>query len=203
MLAPNLSATLLALQGLAAAGRSSGAASALPFLAQCQNFSATREDFDDGGFFFAPPIRCEIKRALPGAMPRAASATILMAAPPATVCSRCTPAGVAPESPRFQSCCAWLLRHAAGATHGGTWAPGRASERESLRYYHAQAFAGVLATAAPPAHLETWAADQRALLTTDLLAAQAPDGSWTNAYADSFEDDPIVAMAFAMRALQG
>ncbi len=46
-------ATVLALQGLAAAGRGGSAASALPFVAECQNFSSgVGHAFDDGGFLF-------------------------------------------------------------------------------------------------------------------------------------------------------
>jgi len=58
MLAPNISATVLALQALRAVGRETK--QALPFIESCQNFSASEPGgFNDGGFFFTPgdPVR--------------------------------------------------------------------------------------------------------------------------------------------------
>ena len=60
MLAPNISATALAVSALAAAGCAELAATARPFIERCQNFAAENPTpCDDGGFFFAldDPIR--------------------------------------------------------------------------------------------------------------------------------------------------
>ena len=60
MLAPNISATALAVGALAATGGASRALTALPFIERCQNFQEEAPTaFDDGGFFFAldDPIR--------------------------------------------------------------------------------------------------------------------------------------------------
>jgi hypothetical protein len=95
----------------------------------------------------------------------------------------------------------WLRRHAAGARHSGDWPAERSDERESLRYYHAQAFAAVLALAAALPEYNAWANKQRCALTIDLIAAQRSDGAWSGACPHSFEDDPLVATAFAVRAL--
>ena len=50
--------------------------------------------------------------------------------------------------------------------------------------------------------LRVWAREQQRALRTELLAAQQADGSWVNAYDGSFEDDPLIATAFATRALR-
>ncbi len=197
MLAPNISATVLGLAVLAAAGRQDRAA-ALPFLAQCQNFSATpTAPFDDGGFFFAPadPVRNKAGVAGRDATGRERYHSYGSATCDGVIALHASGCGA--DDPRMRAALGWLGRHAAGMKHRGTWAADRGDERESLRYYHAQAFAAVL----PIAGAAPWAVAQRRALTADLLACQGRDGSWSGECPDSFEDDPIVATAFAVRAL--
>jgi hypothetical protein len=86
--------------------------------------------------------------------------------------------------------------------HGGTWAAGRENAREGLRFYYAQAYAEVLRLAIAAPDFRAWAHQQQRALRSDLLAAQRADGSWVNAYDGSFEDDPLIATAFAARALR-
>ena len=185
MLAPNISATLLGLRAIAADD------AALPFLARCQNFAP-----GDGGFFFAidDPVRNKAGVASRGRYRSYGSATCdgVLAL---VAC------GVASDDPRMRAAFAWLREHAAGARHSGEWPADRADDRESLRYYHAQTFAAVLALAAKSASMQDWAAEQRRTLTADLLAMQRPDGAWEGACPNSFEDDPLIATAFAIRAL--
>ncbi|MDB6150982.1 MAG: hypothetical protein JWQ44_2430, partial [Chthoniobacter sp.] len=88
-----------------------------------------------------------------------------------------------------------------GAVHSGAWAADRADERESLVFYHAQAFSAALAAISSGGSNEEWAQSQRSALQGDLLGSQRADGSWRGRCPDSFEDDPIVATAFAIRAL--
>ncbi len=196
MLAPNISATVLAIQALRAAERDG--AQALPFLAQCQNFAErSRSGFDDGGFFFAPgdAVRNKAGGASGDRYHSYGSATC----DGALALQGC---GVPAEATRLQAALAWLRQHADGAEHAGTWAPGRAAERASLRYYYAQGLAPVLALGKSMGAFQDWSALQRRALSGDLLAAQSADGSWANACPDSFEDEPIVATAFAVRALR-
>jgi hypothetical protein len=206
MLAPNISATVLGLQALLATGRANRAA-ALPFLAQCQNLGASDHEaqapqadgaFDDGGFFFAP---CDSVRNKAGVAGRDTRGRERYHSYGGATCDgllalHCC--GVTSEHPRFRAALGWLHRHAAGASHSGTWAVGRAAARESLRYYHAQTFAGALSLALP----RSWAAGQLHVLAADLLADQAPDGSWAGTCPDSFEDDPLPATALALAAIQ-
>ena len=39
------------------------------------------------------------------------------------------------------------------------------------------------------------------MLASELMARQREDGSWKNRFTDGKEDDPLVAMPFAMEAL--
>ena len=201
MLAPNISATLLGLRALAAARRENRGA-ALAFLARCQNFATDGSDPpDDGGFFFAidDPVRNKA-----GTAGRDAAGHERYRSYGSATCDgvlALAACGLAPDDPRMRAALAWLQRHAAGARHSGEWPAPRADEREALRYYHAQAFAAVLALAEKSAPLADWAGAQRRALTAELLASQRPDGAWEGTRPNSFEDDPLVATAFAMSAL--
>ncbi len=202
MLAPNISATILGLQALTATERRDRTAAALPFLAQCQNFSATPSDpFDDGGFFFAPadPVRNKAGIAGHDAAGRERYHSYGSATCDGLLALHAC--GLSPDDPRIRAALAWLHRHAAGAHHSGTWPADRADERESLRYYHAQALAAVFPLATISTAFRPWATAQRHALTADLLARQNSDGSWTGNCPHSFEDDSLVATAFATRAL--
>ncbi len=197
MLAPNISATVLGLAALSAAGRRDLAA-ALPFLAQCQNFpDALVASSDDGGFYFAPadPVRNKAGVSGHDATGRERYHSYGSATCDGVLALHACGCGA--DDPRMRAALGWLGRNAAGMRHSGSWAADRGDERESLRYYHAQAFATVL----PIAAASPWAVAQRRVLTADLLACQGRDGSWTGECPDSFEDDPIVATAFAVRAL--
>ncbi|HEV7405737.1 MAG TPA: hypothetical protein VGO11_22530 [Chthoniobacteraceae bacterium] len=190
MLAPNLSATVLALQAGAAGPP------ARRFVEQCQNFP------DDGGFFFMPgdPVRNKAGVAGRDAAGREQYHSYGSATCDGVLALRA--AGVPPEAARPQAALRWLQRHGRGGVHGGTWAPGRAQAGEGLRFYYAQAYAEVLSLAVADPNFRAWAREQQRALRTDLLAAQQSDGSWVNAYDGSFEDDPLIATAFAMRALR-
>ena len=196
MLAPNISATVLGLAALTATGRRDRTAAALPFLAQCQNFSATPSDpFDDGGFFFAPADPVRNKAGIAG---RDAAGRERYHSYGSATCDGLLAlhaCGLPPTDPHLRAALAWLHRHAAGMQHSGTWLADRSDERESLRYYHAQALAAVFRMG----DLRPWTVGQRQALTTDLLVSQNPDGSWAGICPDSFEDDPLIATAFAMR----
>lgn len=200
MLAPNVSATLLAVQALAATGCATD--SARPFLEQCQNFSTgPKNRFDDGGFFFAvgDPVRNKAGVAGCDAAGRERYRSYGSATCDGLLALHACGAGS--ETPRMRAAFDWLRLRAAGARHSGDWPPDRSDERESLRYYHAQAFAGVLALATAIPERKAWAQDQRCALTIDLIATQRSDGAWSGACPDSFEDEPLVATAFAVRAL--
>jgi hypothetical protein len=190
MLAPNLSATVLALQAGAAG------APARRFVEQCQNFP------EDGGFFFTPgdPVRNKA-----GAAGRDGAGVERYHSYGSTTCDGVLAlhaAGVSVDAPRRQAAMVWLQRHGRGGAHPGAWPDGRVNASEGLRYYYAQSYAEVLRLAMTVPKLRGWARGQQHALRADLLARQQPDGSWVNEYDGSFEDDPVIATAFAARALR-
>jgi hypothetical protein len=200
MLAPNLSATLLGLQALCAVGRTEDANSARRFVDSCQNFATSSGDaLDKGGFFFAPGDSVRNKAGAVTCVDAeryrsygSATCDGLLAL---ALC------GAEAGDPRWSAARGWLQAHAAGAVHSGAWAADRADERESLVFYHAQAFSAALAAISSGGSNKEWAQSQRSALQGDLLGSQRADGSWRGRCPDSFEDDPIVATAFAIRAL--
>jgi hypothetical protein len=200
MLAPNVSATLLGLRALLAVQRPSGVVSAQPFLRRCQNFPVAGESgFDDGGFFFAidDPVRNKA-----GVAGHDASGERYHSYGSAT-CDGILglhASGLKLDHPRMRAAMAWLCRHAAGARHGGEWPTARADERDSLIYYNAQALTDALRIASA-SELKCWAVEQGNALINDLLVTQDRDGAWTGPCPNSFEDDPLVATSFALRAL--
>ena len=202
MLAPNLSATVLALAALTATGRRERTAAARPFLAQCQNFSADSTDpLADGGFYFAPEDSVRNKAGLAARDPAGRERYHSYGSATCDGLAALDACGVPASDPRFRAALAWLHQRAAGATHSGTWPPDRADDRESLRYYHAQALATALSIPTLPTALRPWAVSQRQALTADLLGTQKADGSWAGTRPASFEDEPLIATAFALRAL--
>lgn len=197
MLAPNISATLLALDALVATGRQSRCGAALAFVAQCQNFRGSQPStFDDGGFFFAAgdPVRNKAGAIGPDAEGRERYRSYGSATCDGLLALRAC--GAVDSDPRVLSALAWLDARMRGAEHSGDWPATRRDERESLYFYHAQTLARTLA-AYPTARRR----EQQTRLATDVLARQRADGSWAGTFPDSFEDDPIVATAFAVRAL--
>jgi hypothetical protein len=199
MVAPNISATALAAQALAAAGRRASAFVARPFAESCQNFGNAPDDpFDDGGFFFASddPIRNKAGSAGRDAAGRRRFLSYGSATCDGILALRAC--GVRSDHPRRRAAVEWLRRESAGAQHAGVWSPGRDAARESLVFYHAQALATVLADLAAT---EPWAAEQQQLLRGGIAARQAPDGSWQGAAPESCEDETLLATAFAVRAL--
>ena len=203
MLAPNVSATLLGLQALVAVGRAERTATARTFLAQCQNFTTASSsgEFDDGGFFFAPDDPVRNKAGIAGRDLADRERYRSYGSATCDGIQALDACGVARDDPRMRAGMTWLCRHATGGVDGGEWPATRSAERESLFYYHAQTLAGTLALASASPELASWAAQQKRALTSDLLARQDSDGSWTGRCPRSFEDDPLVATAFAMRAL--
>lgn len=199
MLAPNISATALAAQALLAAGRPASAQTARPFIEQCQNFSSSPpNDLDDGGFFFAidDPIRNKA-----GVAGRDGAGRQRFHSYGSATCDGLLAlhaCGVPHDQPRVHAGLEWLRRHTEGLTHGGAWSAGRGPARESLVYYHAQALAAVLGTLKQDVD---WADRCRRALAADLSARKSAAGSWQGRAPDSCEDEPLLASAFALRAL--
>ena len=149
MLAPNISATALAMSALAAMDDGARSLAARPFLGYCQNFPDSEPtEFDDGGFFFAldDPIRNKAGAPVRDARGRERFHSYGSATCDGYLALRAC--GLPPEHPRLRAAADWLRQHGEGMTHAGLWAAGRTEARESLAFYHSQALAAVLAVAA-------------------------------------------------------
>jgi hypothetical protein len=199
MIAPNISATVLALQALTATGRNSQCKAALPFVEKCQNYSPDGADpFGDGGFFFAigDPIRN--KAGVAGSDAEGQQRFRSYGSATCDGLLALQECGLRENDPRRVAAVAWLMRNVRGMEHPGAWPKSRGAARESLTYYHVQSLAEVLATI-PADHPVL--VDQRRALVHDLSARQEANSSWVSEAPDSCEDDPVVATAFAVRAL--
>lgn len=199
MLAPNISATALAVQALCVAGRPERVPAARPFVERCQNFAPSAAgEFDDGGFFFAmdDPIRNKAGVAGRDVAGRERYRSYGSATCDGLLALRAC--GVRDDHPRMRAGLEWVRRESEGLRHAGVWPAGREQARESLVYYHAQALATVLAKLTPRPQ---WAEDSHCKLRADLIARQSPEGSWQGTAPDSGEDEPLLATAFALRAL--
>ncbi len=199
MLAPNLSATALAVSALAVAGGGTRTPGALTFIEHCQNFSdGQRTAFDDGGFFFTldDPIRNKAGSAGRDALGRERFHSYGSATCDGYLALRAC--GLPREHPRVVAAAEWLRRNCKGLTHGGKWATGRAEARASLAFYQSQALASVL-TDLPPGI--GWARTLSESMTSALATKQGSDGAWQGWAPDSCEDEPLLASAFALRTL--
>jgi hypothetical protein len=199
MLAPNISATALAVQALGAAGRQASVQAARPFMERCQNFgSSPASEFDDGGFFFAidDPIRNKAGVAGHDEAGRERYRSYGSATCDGLLALRAC--GLRDDHPRMRAGLEWLRRQSEGLAHSGAWPTRREQARESLVFYYAQALATILATLDP---MPLWAEDCRRELRAALTARQSREGSWQGAAPDSCEDEPLLATAFALRAL--
>jgi hypothetical protein len=199
MLAPNVSATALAVSALAAAGCSDLASTARPFIESCQNFAEENPtSFDDGGFFFAldDPIRNKA-----GSSGREQNGHERFRSYGSATCDgwlAFRALGMATTHPRLRAATAWLRSDCDGLALAGDWPASRAEARASLAFYQAQALATVLVDL--PAN-DDWPHALRKSLVEALVGGQRDDGSWQGLAPDSCEDEPLLASAFAMRAL--
>jgi hypothetical protein len=169
------------------------------FIERCQNFGLSpASEFDDGGFFFAidDPVRNKAGVAGRDAAGRERYRSYGSATCDGLLALRAC--GLRDDHPRMHAGLEWLRRQNRGLAHSGVWSAGREQARESLVFYHAQALATILARSDPMPH---WAEDYRRGLRAGLTARQSRDGSWQGAAPDSCEDEPLLATAFALRAL--
>jgi squalene-hopene/tetraprenyl-beta-curcumene cyclase len=203
----NLSATTFALESLRAAGcppQDPKIRKALSFVARCQNRKATDQKpgkggINDGGFFFVldDPVRNKAGLIQVG-QPEfrsygSATADGL----------RCLLAGgLDPQDGRIVAAWHWLRQNFSAKSHPGEYAADREHARNSLYFYYACSVARALhALELRDIRGPDGAAAWSQQLADELMRRQRPDGSWSNPNVDVREDDPLVASAFALRAL--
>ncbi len=210
LLEANTSATVFALQGLAAAGGTAAdepaCGAALIFLGRVQNFADPPSPFDDGGFFFIDRDPVRNKAGVAGtdedgrARFRSYGSTTADGLRGLLLCGRST------ADPRARAALAWLEEHFSASQHPGDFAPRLAADRDGLFYYWAASVTRTLRLAETGPELRPagrppvpWAGD----LARELVARQAADGSWSNPVVTMREDEPVVASSMALLALSG
>lgn len=202
---PNLSATACALDGLRGDAHRKTRESAIDFVMRCQNFRpgvAPDDEANDGGFFFTLDDSIRNKA---GVLPPTEDGVRRFRSYGSATCDGflCLVAcGLRADHPRVDAAIRWLRQRAGGFPHPGDARTARPRGLAGLDFYFAQACAQTLRrirVLMPP--LRDWVREQRAMLSASLLARQAADGRWSNPEPDSFEDDPVLATAFALRAL--
>jgi squalene-hopene/tetraprenyl-beta-curcumene cyclase len=204
LLESNLSATVFALDALRAAGVSLSDPAyrrALVFVRRCQNLAddsgRTDAGFDDGGFHF---IYGDPARNKPGPAGRDRHGRPRFRSYGSTTADgyralrRC---GLADDDPRIRAALAWLRSHVEGAGHVGDYPPERAGDRSALDFYFAWSLAQVLPDV-PSELARPWAA----AIVAGLGERQQADSYWSNPSKAVREDDPLLATALAVAALQ-
>jgi hypothetical protein len=205
----DLSSTLFAIGSLRIAGVAAedpAIRKARIFVQRCQNVAdderAGDPRFDDGGFFFSTTDPVRNKAGFAGTdrhgRPRyhsygSATADGLRAL------LRC---GLAKDHPRVVAARRWLEAHFSASSHPGTFEPAREADRGATYFYYAWSFAHAF-RALGIAEIESdgrkvaWAE----ALASELIRRQRDDGTWSNRFTASKEDDPLVATPFAAGAL--
>ncbi|HEV2686973.1 MAG TPA: prenyltransferase/squalene oxidase repeat-containing protein [Bryobacteraceae bacterium] len=190
----DLSMTRYVIEALRAAGVSPAdpaLQSARVFVERCQNYDPKHPDDADGGFFFSTTEVETNKAGQVGEHFRSYGTTTadgilaLLATEPLLDDAK-------PPNPRIQAAKRWLVSH-----HKDMAVPGFIGDAyqrwpKGLAFYYAaastQAFRALQVPVTPA-------------VADALERSQRPDGSWSNPENLVKEDDPLIATAFAVRAL--
>jgi len=172
---PNLAATVMAIDGLRAAGLPATdpvLRKALAFVLSCQNHGDG--EFDDGGFFQMADDPARNKAGIAGTDREGRTRYRSYASATADGLRALLLCGESPDSLRVQAAKKWLQRF---PNNGPA----------DLKYYTARSLA-------KSGHLSP-------ALQNELVAAQAADGSFRNPAGEMREDCPLVATALMLEAL--
>ena len=210
----NLSATVYALGALRCADvppDDPAYRNVLAFVRRCQNFSddpAARDArFDDGGFFFIPGDAAKNKAGVAGVDRSGRTRFHSYGSMTADGVRALLHAGLPPASPRVVAGRRWLEENFRADTNPGVFEPDREVLRGATYYYYCWSVAhgflhlGVREVRAAQGGREGEPVAWAEALAAELLARQRPDGSWSNRFTDSREDDPLVATPAAAAAL--
>lgn len=207
---PNLSATVFALEGLAAGHRDDPPmkvrlSKALQFVQRCQNWRANApaadEKFNDGGFHFLLIDEVRNKPGVAGVDGTGQTRFVSYGSATADGLRALLLCGVKRDHPRVVAARLWLVRHLEDGAHPGAYPADRAHLQPSLDFYYAASLSKAfrqLQTGDARHSNSRWAT----LVASRLLTLQRHDGSWSNPAVDVREDDPLIATSFALFALR-
>jgi hypothetical protein len=205
----NLSATVYGLGALRLGGvppDDSAYGDVLTFVKRCQNFADDRHQsdpaYDDGGFFFIPDDPAKNKAGVAGTDRHGRRRYHSYGGPTADGLRCLLHAGLPATDPRVKAARRWLERNFDPDNNPGAFEEDREVLRNATYYYYcwsaAHAFmhlnAGEIGTDGGRVRWAEAMADA-------LLKRQQPDGSWSNEFTDTKEDDPLVATPAAAAAL--
>jgi hypothetical protein len=201
----NLSATMHAVEALRALGVPGDDPvfeRSLSFVERCQNYSVPADEaFDDGGFYFCASDSAKNKAGPAGVdrlgRPRFHSYGS-MTADGIRALLAC---GLPAAHPRVGAGRTWLEQRVSVTRVPGAFAPDREVLRDSYFYYYCASLARAMsALDAPELKTSDGTVPWAEAMAAELLRRQNVDGSWTNPFTDSREDDPLVATPFAVEA---
>jgi hypothetical protein len=205
----DLSSTLFAIGALRIAGLGADEPTirkALTFIERCQNFAVRDQDrdprYDDGGFFFSPTDPVRNKAGVAGTDRHGRLRYHSYGSATADGLRALLRCGLAHDHPRVLAARAWLEGHFSAAFHPGKFEIAREVDRDATYFYYAWSVAHAFRSIGI---VEIHCRGQRIAwaeaLSQELIRRQRGDGSWTNRFTASKEDDPKVATSFAVGAL--
>jgi hypothetical protein len=205
----DLSSTLFAVGALRIAGVAAedpAIRKALAFVERCQNVAADDRAgdprFDDGGFFFTTTDPVRNKAGVAGTDRHGRTRYHSYGSATADGLRALLRCGLARDHPRVVAARKWLERHFSASSNPGAFEPAREVDREATYFYYAWSVAHAF-RALGIVEVETdgrrvaWAE----ALAEELIRRQRDDGTWSNRFTASKEDDPLVASPFAAGAI--
>jgi hypothetical protein len=185
----NLSATRYALESLRDDGVSASdpnCAKALVFVLRCQN---------DGGFVFSCADEIHNKAGISYLASTTQGVHRFNSYGSATVDGYAAMrlCGLQISDGHVRSAAQWLTTHSEVDHNPGQFDPAHEDIRDATYFYYCRGLAWFCVDAQEPALAQRLAAA--------LIGRQRTDGSWSNAFTDAKEDDPLVATPLALAAL--
>jgi squalene-hopene/tetraprenyl-beta-curcumene cyclase len=179
---------------------------ALTFVERCQNVAggerAGDPRYDDGGFFFSTTDPVRNKAGVAGTDRHGRERYHSYGSATADGLRALLRCGLAKDHPRVVAARRWLETHFSASTNPGTFEPPRAVDRDATYFYYAWSVAHAfralgIAEIESDGRKVSWAQ----ALADELIRRQNDNGTWSNRFTASKEDDPLVATPFAAGAL--